>query len=518
MALFGLFGKKKKAKKDSSKLNGQSDNPLPPPPPKDAVETGRSRSPPAVGKPQVSDEMLPVATLIQHQQQRHYYSGTVEYRDMSPDSTAQMEYIACDVTLNGSNLTIMDLIKPLYINICDCELSINGLEIYVMITEHSQMSFKFPNEAELVDFYSAILLSKFEYTQLQEAYTGALLSSEAIHFSDIRTLLDPHNRKHAKEEWCVLRFPYLNGKWLRCLVVIKAHKIEIYLNAKKTKKQLLATIIDGKTIHGVYSGSTSTIKDNSLVRVWGDCYIDVDLLNKVLANEEMKSQMLSNGSSYKRSTSLSKRLSLSSIRSGSQQPSIPPPTGDDCSTSSSSNKQLNHGHRRMHSIETTASDSSFNSKTPKKLVKRNILQTHLVYIIPETHGGVKPVEIMLRLVIPMMNTFELYGRPQKFISSRNETESLLFGLPQLPQTQYLSSVGARDLVQVNLVNSLQENWSVNDWNMVFKQLVSVMMEKRAESIEAVQQVKYEKPVTDGQYDPMADFQDESGSENRSNLR
>lgn len=438
-----------------------------------------------IGKPEVSDELLPIVTLMNHQQQRDYYIGDVQYIDQSGDSN-QVDWVNTQVSLKGSNLTILDLVKPLYINICDCELNVQGLEVYVIITEHSQVAFRFESEGELVDFYSSILLSKFEYTQLQEAYTGALLSSEAIHFSDIRTLLDPNNRRHSKEEWCVLRFPYLNGKWIRCLVVIKPTKIEIYLNGSKSKKHLLATIIEGKTIHGVYSGHTSTIKDNSLIRVWGDCYIDVDLLNKLL-NDGIDNKSLTNI----RRNSLTKKLSMGSLRS------------HDSSSSSNASKQQNtQQHRRVQSIDTQISDTSFSSKTPKKLVKRDIVQTHLMYIIPETHGGVKPVEIMLRMVIPMMNTFELYGRPEKFISSRDEKESLLFGLPQLPTTQYLSSTSARDLVGINLENSLKENWAIFDWNMVFKELVNIVMERQGD----VTAVKYEKP--EGlEYDPQLDFQD-----------
>lgn len=480
------FLKRKKSKPtsmDSSAENSSST----------AFQTSKNVTNPPMGinsnkvkQPKVSDELLPIVTLMSHQQQREYYIGDVEYIDQSEDLSV-MDWTQTQISLKGSNLTIINLIKPLYINICDCELNLSGdeLEVYVIITEHSQVVFRFQNEDELIDFYSAILLSKFEYTQLQEGYTGALLSSEAIHFSDIRTLLDPNNRRHSKEEWCVLRFPYLNGKWIRCLVVIKPTKIEVYLNANKSKKHLLATIIDGKTIHGVYSGHTNTIKENSLIRIWGDCYIDVDLLNKILNNDGIDNKSLTNI----RRNSISKRLSIGSFRSHD-------------STSSSSNTSKLNQHRRVQSIDTQISDNnSFNSKTPKKLVKRDIVQTHLMYIIPETHGGIKPVEIMLRMMIPIMNTFELYGRPNKFISSRNEKESLLFGLPQLPETQYLSSQSARELVSINLKNSLDENWGISDWNMVFKELVNIFLERQEGDATVV---KYTKPENLN-YDPELDF-------------
>lgn len=476
MSVFGFLKRKTRQKESTTKASALPETPPP----------SSSKSAPHSSAPAVSDELLPIVTLLAHQQRREYYIGEAEYMDHSVGSggsvSASMDWKSAQIELRGSNLSVMDQVKPVYINVCDCEIAVSGLEVEVFVTERSRVAFRFATEELLVDFYSALLLAKFEYTQLQEAYTGALLSSEAIHFSDIRTLLDPNNRKHSKEEWCVLRFPYLNGKWIRGLVVVKPTKVEVYLNANKAKKHLLSTIVEGKSAHGVYSGHPSAIRDNSLLRLWGDCYIDVDLLTK----------LLSEGAEGTTSKPLSKRLSIGSLRSHESL--------------SSSNGSKRGGHRRVASVDTQLSDASFSSKTPKKLVKRDIVQTHLAYIIPEAHGGIKPVEILLRMVIPVMNTFELYGRPDRFISSRTERDSLLFGLPQLPNSHYLSTGAARDLVGINLENSLREGWGIFDWNMVFKELVAMTLESQPENSSQPQvvNVKYEKPVSVA-YDPQLDF-------------
>ncbi|GME77990.1 unnamed protein product [Ambrosiozyma monospora] len=84
---------------------------------------------------------------------------------------------------------------------------------------------------------------------------------------------------------------------------------------------------------------------------------------------------------------------------------------------------------------------------------------------------------MIRLAIPIMNSFSLYGRPERFISSREDRESLLFGLPQLPHTQYLDNEISYQLVSLNIENSLQEQWKNWEWFQVFKEMVHFKLAK-----------------------------------------
>ena len=427
--------------------------------------------------------LLPIVTLISYQQVREYYKGEAYYSDNLSNnwSLINLELTGNDITVkfnDGNNINI---------NICDCDLQYNqnNITLTVTITNNSIVNFQFNSIDELNNFYSSILLCKFEFQQLQESYTGALLSSQAINFSDIKTLLSPNN-KNIKEEWCVIRFPFLNDKWIRCLLVIKPNdKIEIYTNSNKSKKNLLSTIKNGQSCYTIYPNDPSQIQNNSLLRLFGNCYINEDLLNIILNDETISnndsnsltnlkkksSSLLSSSSSSSRrrsrSNSLSKRLSISSLRSVSSN-----------NTNTTTSDNTINTHQRVSSIDTTISDSSFNnSKTPKKLIKKSIIKSHLIYIIPENHASVKPCEISLRLLIPILNSFSLYGRPQKFISSRNDKNSLLFGLPQLPNTFYINKKSANDLVLLNINNSIIESWTLNDWNLIFKELLLSLINK-----------------------------------------
>jgi hypothetical protein len=491
------------------------------------------------------EELLPVVTLINHQQSRCYYKGNSFYYDStgnlnslnsSPiesnfNTSTSFNWIAAYLELNGNDITVeTENLPSTIINICDCELFYNKQEIMltVTITNNSIMYFQFDTLEELDVFYSSILLCKFEYQQLQEAYTGALLSSQAIHFSDIRTLLSPNN-KNIKEEWCVIRFPFLNDKWIRCLVVIKPNnKMEIYTNSNKSKKYLLSTITNGLNCYTIYPNDPLQIQNNSLLRLNGLCYINSELLNIILNDETMSSitnesirskKNMKTSSTRSRTNSLNKRISINSLRSKKSFDSNLSNPNDNNSNFSRTNNTT-QSHQRVSSIDTTVSESSFsNFKTPKKLSKKELVKTHLIYIIPESHASVKPCEIMLRMLIPILNTFSLYGRPTKFISSRTEKKSLLFGLPQLPNTYYLNNKSCLDLINLNIDNSIKEDWTANDWNLIFKELMSALMEKgwKGGSYQGdlanlnVSLNMDRNLVQTPDYDPMEDFIDRASS-------
>ncbi|GAV27733.1 hypothetical protein PMKS-001201 [Pichia membranifaciens] len=455
------------------------------------------------------EELLPVVTLINHQQSRSYFKGNCFYYDSTqaqpvPNpaelvsnattpvslATASFNWAPAYVELNGNDVTVeLENSPTTIINICDCELTYNDEDIIltVLITNQSLMYFQFNTVDELNSVYSAVLLCKFEYQQLQEAYTGALLSSQAIHFSDIRTLLSPHN-KNVKEEWCVIRFPFLNDKWIRCYLVVQPqNKIEIYTHSSKAKKHLLSTITNGLSCYTIYPNDPSQVQNNSLMRLYANCYINSDLLEVILNDDTISStdenislmnkkksrSSRSRSNSRSRNNSFNRRLSVVSLRSSRSHDSNLSSSNDSSNLSSA-----HQHHQRISSVDTTISDSSFtNSKTPKKLSKKSIAKTHLVYIIPESHASVKPCEISLRLLIPILNSYKLYGRPAKFISSRTDKNSLLFGLPQLPNTYYLNEKSSLDLINLNIDNSLREKWTAHDWHMIYKELMSALLSK-----------------------------------------
>ncbi|GMM30940.1 Tph3 protein [Martiniozyma asiatica (nom. inval.)] len=447
---FGDLFKRKRKEKTESNVNAK---------PKPVTST--IPSPPET-PPDRGSELLPIATLLAKQQSRIYYTGIVSC-SQNYFSTESLSWETSNVSLIGSTIKIES--PSTFINVSDCQLthSDSDLTITITITDQSHIMFQFNKIESLQSFFSALILSKFEYSQLQKAYTGALLSSKAIHFSDVRILLDPNNR-HTKEEWCVIRLPYLNDKWIRIFVVVKSTKVELYTNSNKQKKNLLGYCKEAKGVWNIYSG-LEQVDENSLIRVFGDWVIDFNLLEQVLLPPQER----------RRSGSLSKRLSMQSMRSSKSQDST---LSTNLSTTSNSVKK----HRRLTSIDTSISQNSqsttqTSNSISKKIADRETKLTSLLYLIPESHPGVKPVEICIRLLIPLMNTFGLYGRPKKFVSSRDEKESLLFGLPQLPRTNYLQLESVNELVALNWQSASTEDWGISDWLEVVNELLGRMIAK-----------------------------------------
>lgn len=94
-----------------------------------------------------------------------------------------------------------------------------------------------------------------------------------------------------------------------------------------------------------------------------------------------------------------------------------------------------------------------------KFEKKEAAQEKDVFIMPEKHQAVPSYDTIIRFLIPAMDTFKLYGRPEKLLSSKNDPHSLLFGLPVLPHIYYLE---VEDLYPLtNSVSSLR--WSKNEW-------------------------------------------------------
>ncbi|KAI0461681.1 hypothetical protein LJB42_004754 [Komagataella kurtzmanii] len=445
-------------------------------------------------------EMLPIVTLIHAQQARIYVEGLVKVPDnpdlsISNDSLLDLpdswrivssklsgtELSFWGMNQDGSLATTNDpeddevgLFKPIYANIVDAAFSLDVSRLIIKITLSLQreLQLRCANINDLKLFYSSLLLARFEYQQMQKAFTGALLSAKAVNFSDIKVLLAPEN-KFVKEEWTTIRFPWLNAKWLRCYISVipgesvsfpslkfkdkekvnkdKPGKIEIYISSRKGKKNLLATIFNGRSCFSIYPEVPEFIDSNSLIRIEGEVLVNETLLDKLL-NQDLDG-LLSRSSSQ---TKLNKRSSTGSLSSFKNP--------------FRSNSLTSTGHSRLRSSSVNSVES--NGSSICLPANSKVCRTNFVYIIPETHHGVPDSETMIRLLIPIFNVFKLYGRPQKFLSSRDNKQSLLFGLPQLPHTQYLDSESSYQLVDLNLENSIKEKWALFDWTQVFQEMCS----------------------------------------------
>lgn len=249
-------------------------------------------------------EMVPILTLLNAHQTREYYDGYfMLLNDLNTDGKPVHDRRWMEVygKLTGTILSIWDADSlneantgggeptPTYINITDATFkSISTLPspsgdlnniVVLSTTSKNRYLLQFASPTTLQDWTAALRLSVFEYTSLQEAYTGALLSAKGSRLNGIRTLLSETKYRH--EDWVSVRFGS-GMPWKKCWTIItpddKKNKKEKYApmgtiaffeDKKKTKKPPLATITAAYSGYAVYPQSSVLVNNSTLIKVEG---------------------------------------------------------------------------------------------------------------------------------------------------------------------------------------------------------------------------------------------------------
>lgn len=235
----------------------------------------------------------------------------------------------------------------------------------------------------LNEWTSALRLSQFEHTSLQEAYTGALLSSKGSKLNGIKTLLSETKFRH--EDYVSVRFGS-GMPWRKCWTVVTPMEVKkkknlpppatiaFYEDKKKMKRPPLALITGSYASYAVYPESSVLVNGSTLLKIEG----------KVTFNDV-------------------------------------------------------EGEK----------DAS-------------------VFLMPEAHPGVPGFETLIRFLIPVLDTFHLYGRPSRLNADKADLRSLLFGMPTLPFTQYLEVADLSTLV----TSPGTESWTSYEWTRSIKDLLA----------------------------------------------
>ncbi|KAL2371696.1 hypothetical protein RJZ57_003859 [Blastomyces gilchristii] len=87
-----------------------------------------------------------------------------------------------------------------------------------------------------------------------------------------------------------------------------------------------------------------------------------------------------------------------------------------------------------------------------------------VFVLPELHPAVSGLEMMLRWLFPVYDTFGLYGRPTRLIADTLNTRSLMFALPKRRQPGYLDIFDVTTLIHTEGSN----NWTEREWRKALK--------------------------------------------------
>ncbi|OUT23100.1 hypothetical protein CAS74_001408 [Pichia kudriavzevii] len=96
-----------------------------------------------------------------------------------------------------------------------------------------------------------------------------------------------------------------------------------------------------------------------------------------------------------------------------------------------------------------------------------------IFLMPEQHTSVPGYDTLIRFIIPLMDSFHLYGRPKKLNADKRDTSSLLFGLPVLPNVHYLELEDLDPIIKD--ITSI--DWDQNSWNIKIKQILKGKMDK-----------------------------------------
>ncbi|AAS54056.2 AFR684Cp [Eremothecium gossypii ATCC 10895] len=278
---------------------------------KGSVPSGPSEGTPDVDSMRdISPELVPIITLLSAQMHRRYHEGTfLVLSDLKSDGTAG-DRVWREVygVLIGTQLALWDSslvaggvrdaavlrtkAKPQYINFADSVFRPLGPQdtvttessrkltntLAVSTTLKNRYFLQFTDVQTMNHWHAAFRLAAFEFTALQEAYTGALLSTRGALLSDIRVILA--DTKFDYEEWVNVRFG-AGMRWKRCYAVItqpskkknasKHGEIAFYETDKKIKKKAIAmaTVTAATAVYALYPSSPMLVDSSALIKLEG---------------------------------------------------------------------------------------------------------------------------------------------------------------------------------------------------------------------------------------------------------
>lgn len=373
----------------------------------------------------VPKELSPIVTLLNCQSSRLYLQTQINLINLETDAVWVLEGV-----IRGNQAffhqpsqqqqiatTATSSFRPLMVDLLSCSFRILPELNAIVLNEKYQV--RLIDQNMLKRWIGAIKLSNYEYTRLSEAYTASLLSCKGVELSDLHVVLGGVNNKFAYEEDCSIKFQ-ADSKWIDCRVVVKPRKskgkagsIEFYAGSKnggaknnkttKTKKKNLICAVDMlDSAHSIFP-HVSMIDSTCMIKLHGDFSIYESIQDETLSPAIIRSRSSSVASSTSITAKSHKRMSsLASV----------------------------------YSTASVASNSSNSTSKSKREPTYKLIASEL-YILPKPHRAVPSYETMIRLLIPIYDSFHLYGRPTKLKSDKRDSESLLFALPSLPRVKIM---------------------------------------------------------------------------------
>lgn len=373
---------------------------------------------------------MPILVLLNAQNSKTYFEWAKETSEIDTATTwsltnerksqslpiYQLALVGTKLRLIGEDddeLTI-DLIN---------EPSIENTESIQLVSNHlkfnDNISISSNNMDMISRLYKLCLLSIFEHFAIFKSLTGSIISVMGLRIFDMHIIM---NSQFNFKDWCEI---YLPGKgWIKTWCYIKKKKngkreILFYKSNKSMSSQNLICFISTEVapiqdlfFYNDYDSEVTSLKFDGI-----NSFLNHLKTIKIVGNVSFTDN------------------DIDSMDSGSSSSSIS--INDDTTPESTPRRKFFSPSKKGHA-RTGSRVSSMSMKSNKSVRDNFSVSPASLLVRPTPHKGIHHLETLIRFIIPMMDATELYGRPKQFKNERSDPDSLMFGLPRLPNIDYLA--------------------------------------------------------------------------------
>lgn len=374
----------------------------------------------------LSPELVPIVTLLSSQSHRRYNEGIfMLYYDLNGDGKpADREWREVYGILTGNQLAYWDAaILAQFKNNADALLEVSAKPSYINFTDAVYSAMKtLPAAKQNLD--NVVVVS----TTLKNRYI--------LQFKSVKDL----------ETWyCALRLSSYEYNSLQ------AAYTGALLSARGSRLSDIRTILAEKRFD---HEDWISIRYGSGM-AWKRCYAVVE------------------PSTLKRKTFVPGRILLFENEQKKKKQLMAVITDASAVTAIYPQSHLLIDHSTMIKMEGYINFSSPSLST--KVSKKNLedFKHTSIFLMPEQHSAVPGFDTLIRFLVPLFDTFGLYGRLKRLKANRNDVDSLLFGLPTLPRVHYLELLDIQQLVSRGSYIS----WDLRTWNLEIQNLLKSKIER-----------------------------------------
>lgn len=374
----------------------------------------------------LSPELVPIVTLLSSQSHRRYNEGIfMLYYDLNGDGKpADREWREVYGILTGNQLAYWDAaILAQFKNNADALLEVSAKPSYINFTDAVYSAMKtLPAAKQNLD--NVVVVS----TTLKNRYI--------LQFKSVKDL----------ETWyCALRLSSYEYNSLQ------AAYTGALLSARGSRLSDIRTILAEKRFD---HEDWISIRYGSGM-AWKRCYAVVE------------------PSTLKRKTFVPGRILLYENEQKKKKQLMAVVTDASSVTAIYPQSHLLIDHSTMIKMEGYINFSSPSLST--KVSKKNLddFKQTSIFLMPEQHSAVPGFDTLIRFLVPLFDTFGLYGRPKRLKANRSDVDSLLFGLPTLPRVHYLELSDIQQLVSRGNYIS----WDLRTWNLEIQNLLKSKIER-----------------------------------------